>query len=87
MSDSWSSAMVGTTTTGEGRRMSTDSPKRMEMEMPTYRKNAIAAVVMLIVCTAAAILYIVPLGGPLSAPVDLAKLAANENGVVMAALI
>ena len=55
--------------------------------MRTYRGNAIAAGVMLIGCTASAILYIVPLGGPLSAPVDLAKLAANENGVVLAALI
>lgn len=53
----------------------------------SYRGNAIAAGVMLIVCTAASILYIVPLGGPLSAPVDLAKFAANENGVVLAALI
>ena len=55
--------------------------------MPRYRGNANAAGVMLIACTTAAILYIVPLGGPLSAPVDLAKFAANENGVLLAALI
>lgn len=55
--------------------------------MKSYRGNAIAAGAMLIGCTAASILYIVPLGGPLSAPVDLAKFAANENGVLLAALI
>jgi hypothetical protein len=55
--------------------------------MPTYRGNAIAAGVMLIACTAASILYIAPLGAPLSAPVDLAKLAASANGVVLTALI
>jgi hypothetical protein len=66
--------------------MSADGTQR-EIKMRTYRGNAIAAGVMLIACTAAAILYIVPLGGPLSAPVDLARVAANENGVVLAALI
>jgi len=67
--------------------MSTDRTQMKEIKMRTYRGNAIAAGVMFIACTAAAILYIVPLGGPLSAPLDLAKLAANENGVVLAALI
>jgi hypothetical protein len=67
--------------------MSADRTQKEEMKMRTYRGNAIAAGVMFIACTAAAILYIVPLGGPLSAPVDLAKFAANENGVVLAALI
>ncbi len=67
--------------------MSTDRTQKKENKMRTYRGNAIAAGVMFIACTAAAILYIVPLGGPLSAPVDLAKFAANENGVVLAALI
>jgi Domain of unknown function (DUF4386) len=67
--------------------MPTDRTQTKDIETPSYRGNAIAAGVMLIACTAASILYIVPLGGPLSAPVDLAKLAANENGVVLAALI
>ena len=67
--------------------MSTDSPQTKDTETPSYRGNAIAAGVMFIACTAAAILYIVPLGGPLTASVDFAKLAANENGVVLAALI
>jgi hypothetical protein len=67
--------------------MPTDRTQKKEIETPSYRGNAIAAGVMLIACTAASILYIAPLGGPLSAPVDLAKLAANENGVVLAALI
>lgn len=61
--------------------------QKKEIGMRTYRGNAIAAGVMLIACTATAILYIVPLGGPLTAPVDLAKFAANENGVLLAALI
>ena len=67
--------------------MRTDRTQTKDIETPSYRGKAIAAGVMLIACTAASILYIVPLGGPLSAPVDLAKLAANENGVVLAALI
>lgn len=67
--------------------MPTDRTQTKDTETPSYRGNAIAAGVMLIACTAASILYIVPLGGPLTAPVDLAKFAANENGVLLAALI
>jgi len=55
--------------------------------MRTYRGNAIAVGVLFIVCSAASILSIVPLGGPLVAPVDLAKLAVSNNAVVMTALI
>lgn len=58
-----------------------------EIEMPTYRVNAIAVGVLFILCSAAAILSIVPLGGPVGAPVDFAKLAANDNRVVLTALI
>jgi hypothetical protein len=67
--------------------MSTDSPQRREMEMPTYRKTAIVVGILFIVCSAASILSVAPLGAPLSAPVDFAKLAANESGVVLTALI
>jgi hypothetical protein len=58
-----------------------------EIEMPTYRGNAIAAGVLFIACSAASILSIVPLGASVSAPVDLARLAANDSRVVLTALI
>jgi len=67
--------------------MRTDTTRTKEIEMPTYRGNAIAAGVLLILCSAATILSAAPLGAPVSAPVDLAKLAANDNRVVMTALI
>jgi hypothetical protein len=53
----------------------------------TYRGNAIAAGVLFIACSAASILSIVPLGAAVGAPVDFAKLAANDNRVVLTALI
>ena len=55
--------------------------------MPSYRANAIAVGVLFIACSAAAILSIVPLGAPVGTPVDFAKLAANDNRVVLTALI
>ena len=55
--------------------------------MPTYRGNAIALGVLIILCSAASILSIVPVGAPAGAPVDFAKLAANDNRVVLTALI
>jgi len=55
--------------------------------MTTYRGNAIAAGVLFIACSAASILSIVPLGAAVGAPVDFAKLAANDNRVVLTALI
>ena len=55
--------------------------------MRTYRGNAIAAGVLFILCSAAAILSIVPLGAVVSAPVDFARLASNDNRVVLTALI
>ncbi len=55
--------------------------------MATYRGNAIAAGVLFILCSAASILSIVPLGAPVGAPVDFAKLAANGNRMVLTALI
>jgi hypothetical protein len=55
--------------------------------MPSYRGTAIAVGVLFILCSAASILSIVPLGGALVAPVDLARLAVNDNRVVLTALI
>jgi hypothetical protein len=55
--------------------------------MKSYRGNAIAVGVLFIACSAASILSIVPLGSMLDTPVDLAKLAANDNRVVLTALI
>ncbi len=55
--------------------------------MRTYRGSAIAVGVLFILCSATSILSIVPLGGALVAPVDIATLAANDSRVVMTALI
>lgn len=55
--------------------------------MRTYRGNAIAVGALFILCSAASILSVAPLGGPLAAPVDLAKLAASSDSVVLTALI
>jgi hypothetical protein len=52
-----------------------------------YRGNAIAAGVLFIACSAASILSIVPLGSLLDAPVDVVKLAASDDRVVLTALI
>jgi hypothetical protein len=61
--------------------------QKKEIDMRTYRGNAIAVGVLFILCSAASILSIVPLGGALVAPVDLAKLATNDTRVVLTALI
>ena len=61
--------------------------KKKEIEMRTYRGSAIAVGVLFILCSATSILSIVPLGGALVAPVDIATLAANDSRVVMTALI
>jgi hypothetical protein len=55
--------------------------------MPSYRRNAIAVGVLFIVCSAASILTLVPLGSMLDAPVDLARLAASDNRVIFTALL
>ena len=55
--------------------------------MRSYRGNAIAVGVLFILCSAASILSIVPLGETVGAPVDFAKLAGSENAVVTTALI
>ncbi len=55
--------------------------------MKSYRGTAIAVGVLFILCSAASILSIVPLGAPVGSPVDFAKLAANDNRVVLTALI
>jgi Domain of unknown function (DUF4386) len=67
--------------------MPTDRRPTKETEMPSYRRNAIAVGVLFIACSAASILSIVPLGAPVGTPVDFAKLAANDNRVVLTALI
>lgn len=63
------------------------STQTREIVMPSYRANAIAVGVLFIACTAAAILSIVPLGAVVGAPVDFAWLAANDDRVVVTALI
>jgi hypothetical protein len=55
--------------------------------MSSYRRNAIAAGVLFIACSAASILSVVPLGSTLDAPADLARLVANDNRVILTALI
>jgi hypothetical protein len=59
----------------------------METEMPTYRRNAIAAGVLFIVCTVASILSALPTSSLLGGSDYLAKLAAHDNRVVIGALI
>jgi Domain of unknown function (DUF4386) len=67
--------------------MSADRTQKKEIEMRTYRGNAIAVGVLFILCSAAAILSIVPLGATVDAPVDFPKLAGSDNAVVTTALI
>ena len=55
--------------------------------VPSYRANAIAVGVLFIACSATSILSIAPLGAAVGAPVDLARLAANDTRVVLTALI
>ena len=55
--------------------------------MKSYRGNAIAVGVLFILCSAASILSIVPLGATVGAPVNFATLAGSANAVVMTALI
>ena len=66
-------------------------PANHEEEKPVlrkpYRGTAIVVGVLLIVCSVASILSVAPLGSLLDSPVNLAKLAANDNAVVLAALI
>lgn len=58
-----------------------------EPETLTYRGNAIAVGVLFIVCSAATVLTVVPLGAVVGAPVDFALLAANDDRVVWTALL
>jgi hypothetical protein len=67
--------------------MSADRTQKKEIELRTYRGNAIAAGVLFILCSAASIFSIVPLGETVGAPVDFAKLAGSDNAVVVTALI
>src|SRR6476646_6450923 len=55
--------------------------------MPTYRGNAIAVGLLLIACSVASVLSVVPLGSMLDSPDYLAQLAANGDRVVVTALI
>ena len=55
--------------------------------MKSHWGNAIAAGVLFILCSAASILSIVPLGATVGAPVNFATLAGSANAVVMTALI
>ena len=56
--------------------------------MPSYRRTRDRRRSLLfIACSAASILSLVPLGSMLDAPVDFARLAANDNQVVLTALI
>jgi hypothetical protein len=55
--------------------------------MKPYRGNAISAGVLFIVCSVAAIMSVVPLGAQVESPVDLGHLAANDDQVVLTALI
>jgi Domain of unknown function (DUF4386) len=55
--------------------------------MKPYRGNAIAVGVLLIACSATAILSAVPLGSTLDGPNYLSKLAVSGNRVVLTALI
>jgi len=67
--------------------MSTNRRQTEESGTPSYRGNAIAAGVLFILCSVAAIMSIVPLGAQVVAPVDFARLAANADRVVWTALI
>jgi hypothetical protein len=54
---------------------------------PTYRKNAVAAGVLFIVCTAATVLSMVPTNGLLEGQGWLTGLAAHDGRVVASALL
>jgi hypothetical protein len=68
-------------------KMRTDREQAVESGTPSYRGTAIAVGILFILCSAASILSIAPLGGALVAPIDLAKFAANDNRVLWTALI
>ncbi|HYO20304.1 MAG TPA: DUF4386 domain-containing protein [Dermatophilaceae bacterium] len=52
-----------------------------------HRGTARVVGTLLIVCSVATLLSVAPLGSLLESPVDLAQLAANDNAVVLTALI
>lgn len=62
------------------------SQEKVALRQP-YRRTATVVGVLLIVCTVASILSVAPLGSVLDSPVDLKRLAANDDRVVLAALI
>jgi hypothetical protein len=63
--------------------------KNPEKDVPRKpdRRTAVVVGVLLITCTVAAILSVAPLGALLNRPVDLKRLAANDDRIVLAALI
>jgi hypothetical protein len=67
--------------------MRTDRRQAEESGTPSYRGNAIAVGILFILCTAASIGSIVPLGAVVTAPVDFAKFAASSDRVVWTALM
>jgi len=67
--------------------MRTDRKQAEESGTPSYRGNAIAVGILFILCTAASIGSIVPLGAAVTAPVDFAKFAASSDRVVWTAIM
>jgi len=65
----------------------TETTLTRQAGVPSYRANAIVVGVLFIACSAASILSIVPLGAAVDAPVDFARLAANDDRVVLTALL
>jgi hypothetical protein len=52
-----------------------------------YRRTALVVGMLLIVCSVASVLSAAPLGSMLDSPVDLRRVAANDDRVVLAGLI
>lgn len=69
------------------KTMPREATPTTRMGLPSYRGNAVAAGVLFIACSVAAIASIVPLGAAVEAPVDFSWLAGNDDQVVQTALI
>lgn len=68
-------------------RMANVDREKAALGRPPYRRTAVVVGVLLIACTLASILAVAPLGSMLDSPVDLTRLAAHDDRVVLAALI
>lgn len=66
--------------------MSTDQSHK-QMQTRPHRTTAVVVGGLFIACTVASILSVLPLGGPVVAPVDAAELAQSSTAVVATALI